>query len=591
MLKKSVLLGLVAGLLASSAYAAPVFNRIASFPVAENAPEAETTSSEIIAASEDGMLLVYSDSPAGGIGMVDITDAKAPKAAGFLAMNGEPTSVTIIGGKAYVAVNTSESYVSPSGKLVVVDLASKTIDGEFDLGGQPDSIAHNKDNTILAIAIENERDEDANDGAIPQAPSGYLVLVDLVDGAVTQDSIRKVELADVSVGDPRSLRPERTTPDGSRLAVYRPQVPPDLKVASAKPGDLPPRPVRARSESIGLTRTSPGPERSLTAPPSRSEPVASPGLRPPHRAGSPPVSDGLRHTEVPVRRPSAAAPAPGRSEGVNRPAMPTRIPEATVPSHPAPSGSAPARTEAPVRTPAAGKGGRQEAPPRVVTPARPPASAAPAPGRITPGLAPAPAPPSRIEPSAPGRRENPAFRSPAPSRSVAPGPVAPIPKRVAPSGSGTLTRGAPPTAPGVSNPSALPSYPVPRTGFSPTAPIRIEPPAASAGSAPATRSLPPPRSLAPEMRSAPLVPPGVSSPAARAFTPSAPAAPGVSPGRAVPAAPLAIQAPPIQSRPAGPPAMTPAPGRSSGAVQPQAFGGRSRGEPQEPAGPKGVRPR
>jgi hypothetical protein len=198
MLKKSVLLGLVASLLASSAYAAPVFNRIASFPVAENAPEAETTSSEIIAASDDGMLLVYSDSPAGGIGMVDITDANAPKAGGFLAMNGEPTSVTVIGGKAYVAVNTSESFVSPSGKLVVVDLATKAIEGEFDLGGQPDSIAHNKDKTILAIAIENERDEDANDGAIPQAPSGYLVLVDIVDGAVTQDSIRKVELAGLS---------------------------------------------------------------------------------------------------------------------------------------------------------------------------------------------------------------------------------------------------------------------------------------------------------------------------------------------------------------------------------------------------------
>lgn len=198
MFKKSVLLGLVASLLASSAYAAPVFNRIASFPVAENAPEAETTSSEIIAASEDGMLLVYSDSPAGGIGMVDITDAKAPKAAGFMDVGGEPTSVTIIGGKAYVAVNTSESFVSPSGKLVVVDLATKAVDGEFDLGGQPDSIAHNKDKTILAIAIENERDEDANDGAIPQAPSGYLVLVDLVDGAVTQDSIRKVELTGLS---------------------------------------------------------------------------------------------------------------------------------------------------------------------------------------------------------------------------------------------------------------------------------------------------------------------------------------------------------------------------------------------------------
>src|SRR5215217_7982395 len=160
---------LTAALLLSiaGAYAAENFNRIASFPVALNAPDAEATSSEIITATDDGMTLIYSDSPAGGIGFVDITDAKAPKQGGLMDMGGEPTSVTVIGGKAYVAVNTSESFVAPSGKLVVVDIATKTIDGEFDLGGQPDSIAHNKDNTILAIAIENERD----DGAIPQAPS------------------------------------------------------------------------------------------------------------------------------------------------------------------------------------------------------------------------------------------------------------------------------------------------------------------------------------------------------------------------------------------------------------------------------------
>ncbi len=63
----------------------------------------------------------------------------------------------------------------PSGKLVVVDIADKSREWRVSsFGGQPDSIAHNSDNTILAIAIENERDEEVNDGAIPQAPSGYL---------------------------------------------------------------------------------------------------------------------------------------------------------------------------------------------------------------------------------------------------------------------------------------------------------------------------------------------------------------------------------------------------------------------------------
>ncbi|MBN9334076.1 esterase-like activity of phytase family protein [Devosia sp.] len=201
---------LTAALLAStvSANAAQYFNRVSSFPVALNAPEAEATSSEIITATDDGLTLIYSDSPNGGIGFVDITDAKAPKAAGYMDMGGEPTSVTVIGGKAYVAVNTSESFTNPSGKLVVVDIAGKSIDGEFELGGQPDSIAHNKDNTILAIAIENERDEDVNDGAIPQAPSGYLTLVTLTDGAVTQEGTRQVALTGLSAIAPDDAEAE-----------------------------------------------------------------------------------------------------------------------------------------------------------------------------------------------------------------------------------------------------------------------------------------------------------------------------------------------------------------------------------------------
>lgn len=205
-----LLTALTAALLTTTASvgAAEYFNRVASFPVELNNPEAEASSSEIITATDDGMTLIYSDSPAGGIGFVDISDAKAPKEAGFLDMEGEPTSVTVIGRKAYVAVNTSESYTEPSGKLVVVDIAGKSIDAEFDLGGQPDSIAHNKDNTILAIAVENERDEDVNEGAIPQAPSGFLTLVTLTDGAVTEDGIKRVELTGLAAIAPDDAEAE-----------------------------------------------------------------------------------------------------------------------------------------------------------------------------------------------------------------------------------------------------------------------------------------------------------------------------------------------------------------------------------------------
>lgn len=194
---------------ASVALAEPVFNRIASFAVADNLPEgkdkATPTSAEIIAASEDGNTLVYSDSPNKAIGIIDITEAKAPKAAGSVTFEGEPTSVAVAAGKALVAVNTRESFVKPSGLIAQVDLASKKIDTTCDLGGQPDSIALNKDRTIAAIAIENERDEEVNDGDLPQMPAGDLVLLSLKDGVVDCGSIKHVTLtglADVAGEDP-----------------------------------------------------------------------------------------------------------------------------------------------------------------------------------------------------------------------------------------------------------------------------------------------------------------------------------------------------------------------------------------------------
>ncbi|MGI0524332.1 esterase-like activity of phytase family protein [Rhizobium giardinii] len=205
----TALAALLAASTASTASAEPVFNRVASFAVADNlsadADKKSVTSAEIITASEDGNLLVYSDSPLKAIGFIDITDPRAPKAGGILSFEGEPTSVAIAGAKALVAVNTRESFVKPSGFLATVDLATKTMDAACDLGGQPDSVAINKDKTLAAIAIENERDEDVNDGQIPQLPAGDLVIVSLKDGAPDCASITHVPLtglANVAGDDP-----------------------------------------------------------------------------------------------------------------------------------------------------------------------------------------------------------------------------------------------------------------------------------------------------------------------------------------------------------------------------------------------------
>lgn len=183
------------------------FNRIASFPVAANTPDAEETSAEIIAATGDGMTLVYSDSPAGVIGFIDITDPANPVAAGVFALpNGEPTAVSALGNTVFVAENTSESFTNPSGVLHAIDAGSRDVLASCDLGGQPDSTAVAPDGSFITVAIENERDEDLGDGRVPQMPAGHLVIQPLGEnGAMdcaAQIRVDLTGLADIAPEDP-----------------------------------------------------------------------------------------------------------------------------------------------------------------------------------------------------------------------------------------------------------------------------------------------------------------------------------------------------------------------------------------------------
>ena len=173
MIRPTLSLTSILALCAGSAVAQDMnFNRIASFMVAANTPDAEETSAEIISATEDGMTLVYSDSPAGVIGFIDITDPANPVAAGVFAMpEGEPTAVAVHGMTAYAG----EKHV---GKLCrALRRAARhrrAITGGVwrpaIWAGQPDSIAVSPDGGFVAVAIENERDEDLGDGRVPQLP-------------------------------------------------------------------------------------------------------------------------------------------------------------------------------------------------------------------------------------------------------------------------------------------------------------------------------------------------------------------------------------------------------------------------------------
>lgn len=207
---------------ASTPDASMHFNRVSTFTICaqpgSSCESATPVNAEIVAASADGMTLVYTSGLSKQIGFVDITDPAAPVGLGSLALDGEPTSVAVVGGHALVAVNTSATFTAPSGKLVVVDIATRTKVAELDLGGQPDAVAVSKDGRYAAIAIENERDESVSGGSIPQLPAGGLVIVDLV-GAPAAWARRTVDLTGIAALYGTDPEPEYVSINEDNVAV------------------------------------------------------------------------------------------------------------------------------------------------------------------------------------------------------------------------------------------------------------------------------------------------------------------------------------------------------------------------------------
>lgn len=227
---------------AAPAHADMVFNRIASFPVYTNLPAdadpASETSSEIIYVTEDGMTLVYSDSPFGGIGMIDISDPANPVPGGYVKLDGEPTSLVVQAGHAFVGLNTSESYTNPSGVLLSVNLETREIEQSCDLGGQPDSVALSKDGTMVAVAIENERDEDLGDGGLPQMPAGSLAIVSASAGTLDCASLKMVDVTGLADVGPEDPEPEFVDFNEAGEIVMTMQENNEIVVIDGKTGDI-----------------------------------------------------------------------------------------------------------------------------------------------------------------------------------------------------------------------------------------------------------------------------------------------------------------------------------------------------------------
>ncbi|MBU8539073.1 esterase-like activity of phytase family protein [Falsiroseomonas tokyonensis] len=216
---------LLASLCATPAWSqeAPFFNRIATIEAVRMLPPGQDRSgrsiAEIVAASGDGNTLVYVDGGQRGLGFVDITDPAAPRPAGFLPLDGDPTSVATRGGRAYAVLDTSPNKTEPSGHVVVVDIAGRRPEQACELGGQPDAATISRDGATLVIVIENERDERLDGGRIPQLPPGNLTTIPLTATGLDCAALRRVDLTGIAAVAPTDPEPEFADVNGRGEAV------------------------------------------------------------------------------------------------------------------------------------------------------------------------------------------------------------------------------------------------------------------------------------------------------------------------------------------------------------------------------------
>jgi DNA-binding beta-propeller fold protein YncE len=202
------------------------FTRVATFKV-------NGASAEIVAATVDGRTLIYTNASDGNIGFVDITNPASPVEAEAMDVGGDPTSVatTPDGRWALVVVSASPD------KLLVIDLKDRTVETTINLGGQPDSITVSRDGRYAAIAIENERDEDVDDGRMPQAPAGFLTIVDLV-GPPARWKTRDVALTGLAQRFPEDPEPEFIDINSSNQAAVTLQENNHVVIVNLKDGRI-----------------------------------------------------------------------------------------------------------------------------------------------------------------------------------------------------------------------------------------------------------------------------------------------------------------------------------------------------------------
>jgi DNA-binding beta-propeller fold protein YncE len=189
-------------------------------------------SAEIVTATPAGDLLIYTDAVGENIGFVNISSVAAPVES-LVPVDGGPTSVAVTrdGQWVLVVVHDGEDeidededpetppVIEPAREyLIAIKLAdmSQTL---LPLGGQPDSIAISPDGRYAAICIENERNEEVDDGLMPQGPAGFLTILDLWKGGPADWTQRTVSFTGLPMRFPTDPEPEFVDINAQNLAA------------------------------------------------------------------------------------------------------------------------------------------------------------------------------------------------------------------------------------------------------------------------------------------------------------------------------------------------------------------------------------
>ncbi len=195
------------------------FTRISTFPVCLQQDASCDTNiqrrAEILDVSTDGNLIIYTDPPRSTVGFVDISNARAPQAAGTRDLPGVPTSLAIKDTFALVSVDRPETSGDSNGSLEIIDTNSRVVLRSINVAGVPESVAVSPDGTRALVAVENPNTHGSDQPPIP----GFLLSLDISDADPANWPVTTLGLTGLASVAPDDPEPEFVDINSDNVAV------------------------------------------------------------------------------------------------------------------------------------------------------------------------------------------------------------------------------------------------------------------------------------------------------------------------------------------------------------------------------------